>query len=313
MMPQTTTQIVQILCQKYGWGFIYGADEVTGDWILDIFYGIGECKRFIVPIPRGAKHGKAIVSEAALMGLKEITEHEESKRLVALKDIFPDPITVYDSCSESTWERFWNDSPTEVGVDCEGNSISPPVLVQISTENYTILEVPLNGRLSDNLQQLLETDSIVKIFCDNFSNRDKKCLGLNIEFGEGNITNEYDKQRNKLAENNYDNSRCTKPNVVDIEILATDVIGPTKTPRGLSKLLCLCFPEMNVRIEKSGKSMKQKFKHIGKFVQIERGKAEPLTGLCDLNDNQQQYAALDSWCTLKVYQRMRSILEKKEE
>ena len=275
-MVSSTQTLNQSVCQKYGWGIRYGTDEDTGDWIVDIFYAIGQCNRYTAPIPSSEKHGKAVVSAAALLGLKEIIEQEELKQTIALKDIFPDPITAYDSSSKNCWERFWNEPPTCVGIDAEGNQISPPVLIQISTESYTILEVPTNGCLSDNLQRLLETDSITKVFCDNFSNRDKKCLGLSIDFEEGNNNNNNNNGGNEHTDTNTDNKRdnplFTKPPIVDIEILALDLLGPVKVPRGLSKLISLCMPELNVRIEKPGKSSKQRHKNIGKFALIEQGK-----------------------------------------
>ena len=107
------------------------------------------------------------VSDAALLGLKEIIAREESKPRKELKTIFPEPIVVYDSYSTSCWERFWNEPPSAVGIDTEGNQISPPVLVQISTESYTILEAPTNGRLSDNLIRLLKDDNITKGTCNS--------------------------------------------------------------------------------------------------------------------------------------------------
>ena len=118
-MVSSTQTLNQSVCQKYGWGISYGTNEDTGDWVVDIFYAIGKCNRYTAPIPSSEKQGKAIVSAAALLGLKEITEREESKRTIALKDIFPNPITVYDSYSKNCWERFWNDPPT-----CVGTSIS---------------------------------------------------------------------------------------------------------------------------------------------------------------------------------------------
>jgi len=308
-MGSPTQTLNQSVCQKYGWGIRYGNDEDTGNWVVDVFYAIGKYNRYTAPILSGEKRGKAVVSEIALLGLKEVIEEEESKRTITLSDIFPDQITVYDSFSQNCWERFWNDPPVCVGIDAEGNQISPPVLVQISTESYTILEVPLNGRLSKNLQRLLKTDSITKIFCDNFSNRDKKCLGLNIDFEES--TNEKSNTHTDTSTNvKCVNSSFTKPPIVDIEILALGLLGPAKVPRGLSKLISLCMPELNVRIEKPGKSSKQRHKNIGKFALIEQGKAKPLRGLFDLNRNLQQYAALDSWCTLKIYQRLLLEMEK---
>jgi hypothetical protein len=266
MGTSSTQTLNQSVCQKYGWGIRYGADQVTGNWVVDVFYAIGKCNRYTAPISFAEKKGKSAVSTIALLGLKEVIEEEEFKKIVSLSDIFPNPITIYDSYSQDCWERFWNDPPACVGVDAEGNQISPPVLVQISTESYTILEVPLNGRLSNNLQRLLETDSITKVFCDNFSNRDKKCLGLTIEKNEDNncMDAHTDTKSGDLL--------FTKPPIVDIEVLALNLLGPAKVPRGLSKLISLCMPELNARIEKPGKSSKQRQKNIGKFALIEQGK-----------------------------------------
>jgi len=114
------------------------------------------------------------------------------------------------------------------------------------------------------------------VFCDNFSNRDKKCLGLNIDFEEGNNNDDDNKQANATTNTNMNNKSVnplfTKPPIVDIEILALDILGPVKVPRGLSKLISLCMPELNVRIEKPSKSSKQRHKNIGKFALIEQGK-----------------------------------------
>lgn len=262
-MASAIQTLNQTVCQKYGWGICYGADEDTDHWVVDVYYALGKRKRYTAPIPSREKGGKAAVSEVALLGLKELIDAEESKRVVALSDIFPDPIAIFDSHSESSWEKFWSDPPIEVGVDCEGNQISPPVLVQISTEAYTILEVPINGRLSANLHRLLTTNSILKIFCDNFSNRDKLCLGLDINAPEQDKTKEDTKTKSSLF---------SKTSIVDIEILALEMLGPVTVPRGLSKLISLCMPELNVRIEKPGKSSKQRHKNIGKFALIEQGK-----------------------------------------
>lgn len=304
-MASAIQTLNQTVCQKYGWGIRYGADTDTDHWVVDVYYALGKRKRYTTPILSREKRGKAAVSEVALLGLKELIDAEESKRVMALTDIFPDPIAIFDSHSESSWEKFWSDPPSEVGVDCEGNQISPPVLVQISTEAFTILEVPINGRLSANLHRLLTTESILKIFCDNFSNRDKLCLGLKISHPDD------DKTKESKAGIQNKSSLCSKTSIVDIEMLALELLGPVTVPRGLSKLISLCMPELNVRIEKPGKSSKQRQKNIGKFALIEQGKAKPLKGLDDLKKSQHQYAALDSWCTLKIYQRLRSEIENK--
>ena len=70
------------------------------------------------------------------------------------------------------------------------------------------------------------------------------------------------------------------------------------------------IPELsNVRIVKP-RSTNQRYKNIGRFALIEQGKARPLRGVDDLNEREQQYCALDSWCTLKAYL---SIMERMEE
>ena len=270
-MASPTQTLNQSVCQKNGWGIQYGADETNGDWVVDIFYAIGKHNRYTAPVAFGEKKGKAVVSGIALNDLKELIDKEESKRTFTLQETFPDPITIYDSHSKNCWKRFWNDPPPYVGIDTEGNQISPPVLVQISTESYTILEVPLNGCLSDDLKRLLRTNSITKVFCDNFSNRDKKCLGLDIDSEDRN-----DRKGSKSMDSNKngktDARLFSKPPIVDIEILALDLLGPVQVPRGLSKLISSCMPELNVRIEKPGKSSKQRQRNIGKFALIEQGK-----------------------------------------
>ena len=295
-----TQALNQAVCQKYGWGIAYGADDATGDWVVEVFTGTADasssspssattgntittkttrnCQRYTVPIPFGEKRGKAAVSEAALSGLEAAIRREESKPLRELRAVFPDPIPVVDSHSRSRnddggWARFWADPPSCVGIDTEGNQISPPVLVQVSTETYTILEVPRDGSLSENLKRLLNTDSITKVFCDNFSNRDKTCLGLDI--GESDEAAETTTTRTTAAAAaaaTPPRRRFTTPPIVDIEILALELFGPSQVPRGLSKLVSLCMPELNVRIEKPGKSWKQRHRNIGRFALIEQGK-----------------------------------------
>ena len=54
----------------------------------------------------------------------------------------------------------------------------------------------------------------------------------------------------------------------------------------------------------------QRYKNIGRFALIEQGKARPLRGVDDLSEREQQYCALDSWCTLQAYL---SIMKKQKE
>jgi hypothetical protein len=70
-MGSSTQTLNQSVCQKYGWGILYGADEDTGNWVVDVFYAIGKNNRYTAPIPSGEKRGKAVVSEIAFLGLKK--------------------------------------------------------------------------------------------------------------------------------------------------------------------------------------------------------------------------------------------------
>jgi len=56
----------------------------------------------------------------------------------------------------------------------------------------------------------------------------------------------------------------------------------------------------NIRIVKP-RNTNQRYKNIGRFALIEQGKARPLRGVADLSEREQQYCALDSWCTLQAY------------
>jgi hypothetical protein len=198
---------------------------------------------------------------------------------------FPLPIRVKDGNDAKTWVEFWQNPPNIVGIDTEGNQMAPPVLLQISTQYYTILEVPLQKQLSSNVTRLLKDDAIIKVFCDNFSHNDKKCLGLALP-----------------PEKNF-----SKPPIVDLESLCNSVTDvASKVPRGLSNIVSMSFPELNVRIKKPSQSSKR-FENIGRFAMIEQGKAKPLKGFHDLTSKEKQYSALDSWCTLQAYLRILSL------
>jgi len=235
------------------------------------------------------KDGKAAVSELVLEELAaEIAKREAlpTKELVQVFESTHGKLELLDSKNPTTWKRFWNDPPSVVGIDTEGNSISPPVLIQVSTNDYAILETP-RRTLSDDLMRLLQDDSITKVFCDNFAHKDKKCLGLPVLKG--------------------DPAAYKTPPIVDLESLAMDCLGPVKTPRGLGRIVALTMPELQVRIEKPKAAkgdIKARFANIGRFTLIEQGKAKPLRGLSDLKPKEQQYAALDAWYTLQAYRRI---------
>ena len=82
---------------------------------------------------------KEIVSIMALESLAPFIAQEEAKKCCQLSEAFPTPIQIYDSATNNgeIWKQFWNNPPAVVGIDTEGNQTSPPVLVQISTLEYT--------------------------------------------------------------------------------------------------------------------------------------------------------------------------------
>lgn len=282
-----TQDLQQKVCQKFGWSLVL-SKTTEETWQAEIVMGLGEKRKFVTSESFGEdKDGKAAVSTLVLTELASEIAARESLPTQELVQVFQTIIRqmqLLDSNDPSTWTRFWNNPPEVVGIDTEGNSICPPVLVQIATEDYVILETPATC-LSEDLERLLRDDSITKVFCDNFAHKDKKSLGLEIE-----------------QENTY-----TIPPIVDLESLAMDCLGPVKTARGLGRMVALTMPELKVRIEKpktTKGNVKGRFANISRFALIEQGKAKPLRGLGDLKRHEQQYAALDAWCTLQVYRRM---------
>jgi hypothetical protein len=61
--------------------------------------------------------------------------------------------------------------PERVGIDTEGIQMSPPLLIQVAYRDprsgkvVVILEAPRNGRLSQELVELLGDGSVTKVFC----------------------------------------------------------------------------------------------------------------------------------------------------
>ena len=314
-MGSATQELQQKVSQKYGWSCHYDKDT-HGHWYVEVVVGMDLDKKYRFTSPNSSnssdikatkdgqkltkkqrdQHDKAekeVVSAMALDGLAPHIAKEEAKKQCQLSDVFPNPITIYDSTHNhgAIWKQFWKDPPQIVGIDTEGNQTSPPVLVQISTSEYTILEAPSrdNKSLSANLTRLLHDNNITKVFCDNFSHADKIALGLEIP---------------------SDLSEYVSPPIIDLEVLVGHLYGVTKVARGLSKIVSMSLPELSsVRLVKP-KSANQRYKNIGRFALIEQGKAKPLRGVDDLSEREQQYCALDSWCTLQAYL---SIMKKQKE
>ncbi|CAJ1923503.1 unnamed protein product [Cylindrotheca closterium] len=292
-------QFYQQVIQKYGWYSKYDTNE-DDCWFLEVIVGLKSKWIILQSQEQDFKIAKTILSARAMLVLQDDIAQEEAKPLQSLSEVFSNPLVIYDSSNDNTWKRFWESKPPVVGIDVEGNQKIPPVLVQISTNDYTILEVP-QGELSANLVRLLDDDDITKVFCDNGSHKDKKCLGI------------YNSEAEKGGNETFD---LTKPPVVDLEVLFGSFAGQVKAARGLSKIMAMClglptnsggFTEvLNVRIGKP-RQTSQRMKNVGRFALIEQGKIKPLKGLKDLNHKEKQYAALDAWCTLQAYHRLEEL------
>lgn len=325
MAPSSTTnaaasptqRLQQAVCQKFGWSCVYRRNDYgddAGTWTVTVITGVRKDQRFSSTTGEafdddktGERNGKAAVSKMALEGrLRDEIVRMDSLPVQELTHAFASNTTLnlLDSDRAVTWQRFWEHPPKAVGIDTEGNQISPPVLVQVAFgRGDVILETPREA-LSEDLRRLLRDDSIVKVFCDNFAHKDKRCLGILPDKGRRDSEKEED-----------GNSRYADPPIVDVEILAMQLLGPVKSPRGLGRLVTLTMPEMQVRIEKpkvarKGTSVKGRFANISRFAMIEQGKAKPLRGLEDLSRKEQTYAALDAWCTLLVYERIKKEMQK---
>ena len=308
-MGSSTQNLQQKVCQKYGWSYHYGKD-IDGFWYVEVVVGmrISDKYRFTSPNnfnlssnsttnnyddgqmltkkqkDQRIKAEKDFLSAIALESLAPLIAKEEAKKCCQLSDVFPNPIKIYDSTKHkgAIWKQFWKNPPKIVGIDTEGNQTSPPVLVQISTPDYTILEAPSkNKSISSNLAKLLRNHNITKVFCDNFSHADKIALGMDLP---------------------ADLSDYIHSPIIDLEVLSSHLFGYTKVARGLAKIVTMSMmPELqNVRIVKP-RATNQRYKNIGRFALIEQGKARPLRGVSDLSEGEQQYCALDSWCTLQAY------------
>ena len=285
-------ELKQKILQKYGWCAKFDVNE-NGEWYAEVILGPDDLRRFTssntLPADThdGRKKGILAAAQVAIDGLREDVKLLEALPVKSLVEVFPKRIDVYSSNSEN-WDWFWNHKPKVVGIDTEGNQISPPVLVQISVDDYTILETP-RRTISKNLRRLLSDDSIVKVFCDNSSHKDKTCLGLKVHAD--------------------DDFSCGS--IVDLETLAARSMGATAVDRGLPRIVTLCMPELKCLVRKP-KTQKGRYSNIGRFALIEQGKKPPLRGIHDLSDEEQQYAALDSWATLQAYKRLQGISVAKE-
>ena len=295
-----TQELEQKVLHKYGWSIRYDQDA-NGSWMAYVTVGVNDTRQFVSDCTaspdtkEGTKLGKEAAAHVTLDGLSQEIQLQQAKPEKELAEVYTQQLAVYNS-NEMNWDYFWNHKPTSVGIDVEGNKIIPPVLVQIATNEYVILEAP-RSRISKNLERLLADDTITKVFCDNNSHHDKKSLGI-LE-GTGPNPNKTDATRD-----------FTTGPIVDIEAMASQILGPVSVARGLPRIISLLNPDLGVWIRKPKRARGQltgRFANVGRFAMIEQGKARPLRGINDLSHEEQQYAALDAWCTLQAFHRLQEV------
>jgi hypothetical protein len=265
MAPSAIQQLNQEVGQRFGWSISFDKSGTSVVIISD-----RQTYRFQGP-------NKEVTAQTALQELEGVIQIEAAKEIQELHQVYHDqPIDIYES-NEENWEYFWRHKPEVIGIDTEGNAVNPPLLVQIATHDYAILEVPIDA-LSNHLHRLLQDDSIIKVFCDNFSHKDKACLGLDVKPHD---------------------SYLSGP-IVDVECMAAKNFGPVSVARGLGKILDLLEPKDNVRIGKP-KNGKGHRSNIGRYTWIEQGKAPRMQSVYELTNRERRYASLDAWCTLQAY------------
>ena len=316
-------ELKQQVSHKYGWSCKLEKEAESGFWVCYVILSLFDERNFVSSCDspdsteEGRKEGQAAASQAALDGLQEEIAKQEAKPKKELTEVFPlyrnpkndkldsneKPLFVIRGSSAKNWnECVWTtDKPKVVGIDTEGNLNTPPILVQIATDSCVILEITsMNGnRLSKNLQRLLADNEIVKVFCDNFSHKDKRSLGLLPPLEKKN------KNDKKAKTPPIDLPDFSQGPIVDLEALSAKLLGPVSVARGLSRIVNLAMTDLNVLVGKpSNRKGGSRLKDIGRFAMIEQGKAPPLTALRDLTRKQQLYAATDAWVTLQAYKRL---------
>lgn len=265
----------QSVGHRFGWSIVFLEDD---DGHMQVTIGTNRPYERRVFRSSDQDLGKRAAAALALEGLAEEIAGEEKKPVQTLADLYPKPLAIYESNDEN-WHYFWSHRPPVVGIDVEGNQKQPPVLVQVAVNDYVILEAP-QGSLSAGLQRLFDDSSIVKVFCDNFAHKDKRCLGLAVP------------------------ANMTTGSIVDLEAMASEIYGPTSVARGLTRIVSML---RDARVEKPNRSSQGRWANIGRYAAIEQGKAPPLRSVWQLSEEERRYAALDAVVTLDAYQRLQTI------
>jgi hypothetical protein len=236
----------------------------------------------------GVKKGHAAAAAVAIAGLRDIVYAANSKQKLTIEEAFG--VTFDHTCFVESgpegWAKLWEINPTEVFIDVEGNQVTPPVLVQVCVpfrnvydvtneqphRSLCLLEIPNIHGLSDDMRRLLGDQSITKVFCDGTSGADRRSLGID-----------------------------DSDNYVDLEGIASSLVGATGVQRGLARIMNLAWPNPYTRATKDTRDKES----VLFFAAIEQGKKPRLKELDEIPNRIRRYAAMDAWCTMMAYRGLR--------
>lgn len=298
-------ELEQGICGQHGWSSSY-FQAPSSRWCVEVRWGVGPRNgRVFVSddvsdgaSKAGVKKGHAAAATVAIAGLRDIVYAANSKQTLTIEEAFGEhfdhPSTLGISLSRALrppcfvtsgpegWAKLWEINPTEVFVDVEGNQVTPPVLVQVCVSFHVfgeqrdrsmcLLEIPNIHGLSDDMRRLLGDQSITKVFCDGTSGADRRSLGID-----------------------------DSDNYVDLEDIASSLVGATGVRRGLARIMNLAWPNPEVRVAKDTRDKES----VLFFAAIEQGKKPRPKELDDIPDRVRRYAAMDAWCTMTAYRGLR--------
>ena len=286
-------ELEQGICGQHGWSSSY-FQAPSSRWCVEVRWGVGPRNgRVFVSddvsdgaSKAGVKKGHAAAAAVAIEGLRDIVYAANSKPTLTIEEAFGAQFdhTCFVMSGPEGWAKLWEINPTEVFVDVEGNQVTPPVLVQVCVSFHVssfgerhdrslcLLEMPNILGLSDDMRRLLGDPKITKVFCDGTSGADRRSLGID-----------------------------DSDNYVDLEDIASSLVGATGVRRGLARIMNLAWPNPAVRVTKD----KRDKKSVLFFAAIEQGKKPRLKELNDIPERIERYAAMDAWCTMMAYRGLR--------
>ena len=284
-------ELEQGICGQHGWSSSY-FQAPSSRWCVEVRWGVGPRNgRVFVSddvsdgaSKAGVKKGHAAAAAVAIAGLRDIVYAANSKQTLTIEEAFGAQFdhTCFVMSGPEGWAKLWEINPTEVFVDVEGNQVTPPVLVQVCVSFHVsgeqhdrsmcLLEIPNIHGLSDDMRRLLGDQSITKVFCDGTSGADRRSLGID-----------------------------DSDNYVDLEDIASSLVGATGVRRGLARIMNLAWPNPAVRVTKDTRDKKS----VLFFAAIEQGKKPRLKELNDIPERIERYAAMDAWCTMTAYRGLR--------